>query len=112
MKTRVPNAVIITGRRNIYRTRERSGNVESQCEGDRGALREIVTVIRVYCQTGMALSSSGGSIQVFLCDSQLYLDKVRHWEGSPRSHHGDDGTYGLAFLIVATLGTQGFCGFA
>ena len=45
------------------------------------ALRKIVKVISVYCQTGTLLSSSGGITQVLLWDSQLYLGKVRCRKG-------------------------------
>lgn len=37
------------------------------------ALRNIVMVIKVYCQTGTPPSSSGGRIQVLPRDSQSYL---------------------------------------
>lgn len=77
MKIRVPNAVIITeqrGRTHIYTGKELEEN-KARALGN--VLRNIMTVIKVYCQTGTPLSSSGGSVQVSLLDSQLYLGRIR-----------------------------------
>jgi hypothetical protein len=67
----------------IHVRREHGETLRANVRGIDDALRSIVTVIRVYCQTGTPLSSSGGRTQVLLWDSQLYLDRVRHRETRP-----------------------------
>ena len=88
------------------------GPLRGRVRGLGDALRNIVMVINVYCQTGTPLSSSGGRIQILLWDSQSYLEKVKHGKGCPCSRYGDYRTHRLAFLIVTTLGTQRCCGLA
>ena len=88
------------------------GASKDEMSGNGDTLRKIVKVIKVYCQTGTPLSSSGGTTQVLLWDSQLYLGEVGRWKRSVRSRRGDVVTYRLAFLVVTTLGTRRFCCFA